>query len=232
MSIKTYGLSQGIESTFKKYIEVISNKYNINHQELINLWNEQNDYTTTNMNNDINLEILTKEQLVSMCKSKGLKYSGSKKVLIGYLNGEQNGIAKKTITKNKDKEKEVSTPDNVIKKIVANIPTISITKNSFGNFEHKDSQLLFNNKTRQVIGKQNPNGNIDILSKEDIDLCNRYKFIYVMPENLDNNIKDDDDILLNVEDEKEEKEEEEEEEEIDDIIEEQEEYEEEYEEDF
>ena len=82
-----------------------------------------------------------------------------------------------------------------MKKLVEKIPVIQIKKNKFGNFEHSDTSLLYDNKSEKIYGKQNPDGSIAKLTKDDIDLCNKYKFSYVIPENLDN----DDDVEVEYE---------------------------------
>ena len=64
----------------------------------------------------------------------------------------------------------------VIQNIKKSIPNIVIRRNKFNNFEHLDTNLVFDNSSKKVIGKQNINGNIDDLTEEDIDKCNEYKF--------------------------------------------------------
>ena len=44
--------------------------------------------------------------------------------------------------------------------------------------------MIFNKHTKKVIGKQHSDGQIVELSHSDIDLCNKYKFSYNLPENL------------------------------------------------
>ena len=89
---------------------------------------------------------------------------------------------------------------------------------------HEETSLVFNNKTQKVYGKQNPDGTVSDLTPEDINLCNKYKFSYYIPDNLDkkSNMKDvelkelddEDELEEEVEEEYDEYEEEEEEEEI------------------
>ena len=110
----------------------------------------------------------------------------------------------------------------VIKKLVEKIPSITIKRNQFDNYEHADTKLVFNNKTQKVYGKQNPDGSISDLTDEDINLCNKYKFQYIIPDNLDkkldlknievDELNDFEDLDEEIEDELEEEEEEEEEE--------------------
>ena len=108
---------------------------------------------------------------------KGLKCSGTKNELISRL------VSKPVAQKSQKKKKEVITP-LVIKKINASIPAIQIKKNKFGNYEHSDTELIFDKHSKKVIGKQHSDGQLIELSHSDIDLCNKYKFSYNLPENL------------------------------------------------
>ncbi|GHV49509.1 hypothetical protein AGMMS49579_01420 [Spirochaetia bacterium] len=59
-----------------------------------------------------------------------------------------------------------------------------ISRNEHGNYIHEPSQLVFDPQTKMVIGKQNENGNIDDININDVSICNKYKFKYIIPENL------------------------------------------------
>ena len=190
-------VEQSFNNVFVNYIEQISLKYNISYDELLHLWNGnvEKDNNLDNIKKDKNEEdgedvkkeednidtekILkaSKAELVAMCKKQGKKCSGTKNELISRL------VSKPVVKKTKKKKKELKTPP-VIKKINASIPAIQIRKNKFGNYEHVDTGLIFNKHTKKVIGKQHSDGQIVELSYSDIDLCNKYKFSYNLPENL------------------------------------------------
>jgi hypothetical protein len=198
MSSKLTPFSKNVDDAIKNYVDIISEKFNISKDELLQLWNKSDtsEVSESNVlsNTNQDLEKLSKDKLVEMCKSKGLKYSGTKKVLIEYLTGATDGTSsKKSSSKEKQSllKSEVEKEEKIIKKIVSKIPTIPIHRNKFGNFEHSETSLVFNNKTQQVIGKQNSNGKIDTLTPDDIDTCNKYKFSYIIPENLDKATKND-----------------------------------------
>ena len=193
-------VEQSFNNVFVNYIEQISLKYNISYDELLYLWNGnvEKDNNLDNIKKDKKEEdggdvkkeeynidpekILkaSKAELVAMCKKQGKKCSGTKNELISRLVSKP--VVKKT-KKTKKKKKELKTPP-VIKKINASIPAIQIRKNKFGNYEHVDTGLIFNKHTKKVIGKQHSDGQIVELSHSDIDLCNKYKFSYNLPENL------------------------------------------------
>ena len=119
------------------------------------------------------LSKLTKPELEKMCKSKGLKTKGTKAELIEILSNDE---CKKTILKSQE---------SINTKLVAKVPSIAIKRNKFNNYEHEETSFVFDNKEKKVYGKQNSDGSISQLTKEDINLCNKYKFAYVIPDNLD-----------------------------------------------
>lgn len=110
------------------------------------------------------LENLSVKELKAKCKECKIASSGSKNILISRLlkvKGDQNP------------------PEPV-----ENSKFIKIEKNEFGNYEHKESSLVFDPKERIVTGRQLPSGDIAPLTKKDINKCNQYKFGYILPENL------------------------------------------------
>jgi hypothetical protein len=173
-------IQKSIDDTILIYINEVANKYNLNKTDLLKMWN--NEYiekfdlipiTKESLSSNKNLSNLTKNELIELCKLKNLKIKGTKAELIDSITKYDNN------SKEKVPEKE-----NIIKKLVAKIPTIPIKKNTFGNLEHQETSFVFD-KDKKVFGKQNENGNIDQLSKEDINICNKYKFSYHIPDNLD-----------------------------------------------
>jgi hypothetical protein len=71
----------------------------------------------------------------------------------------------------------------VVKK-ATNGTSIVITKNSHGKYEHTESGIVFDTN-RKAIGTQGADGKIIGLTEDDIDICNQFKFLYDIPENLD-----------------------------------------------
>lgn len=82
--------------------------------------------------------------------------------------------------------KEVEKAPAIIVQLQSKIQNITIRRNQFGNHEHAETSFIFDKKTKNVIGKQNKNGTIDVLTKHDIEICNKMKFIFDLPKNLDN----------------------------------------------
>jgi hypothetical protein len=199
-----------IDDEVEELLIHISNKFNIDQNELLKIWtNKEQKIKTkpdtpksttpkTNTPQENTLLKLSSSELKEMCKSKGLKVSGTKNDLVARIidsenNKKNSAFSLTTSTQTKSKEKDSKPP--VLKKLVEKIPVIEIKKNKFGNFEHSDTSLLYDNKSDKIYGKQNPDGTIAKLTKDDIDICNKYKFSYVIPENLDN----DDDVEVEYE---------------------------------
>ena len=90
------------------------------------------------------------------------------------MNSEDNSKKPKAINKIKKTKKE------------DDIGIIQIKRNQFGNFEHFETGLVFSKLDKKVIGKQNEDGTITELTKNDIEICNKFKFKYTIPENLNN----------------------------------------------
>lgn len=167
-----------INDTILKYIDNVSIKYKINKDELVKMWNSKDNFEEK-MYDDSKQKIvngltkLTKPELEKMCKSKGLKIKGTKSELIELLSNDE---CKKTILKSQE---------SINTKLVAKVPSIAIKRNKFNNYEHEETSFVFDNKEKKVYGKQNSDGSILQLTKDDINLCNKYKFAYVIPDNLD-----------------------------------------------
>lgn len=197
----------------EKYITEIASKYNLNIDDLKSIWKTLNtsssvDVDETNKPNEINYMSMTKPELIKLCKEKKVKCSGTKTELINYLTSNIQTNTKTMQSTLKKTTPTIPTNNNVpsvLKSLCSQKNTIKIHRNQFGNFEHEETGFIFNNKTQKVIGKQNKNGDIDTLDSNDIDTCNKYKFSYLIPNNLDSkqamsdvNIDDiEDDLTVN-----------------------------------
>jgi hypothetical protein len=209
-------VTNSINNTVYSYIQNISTKFNIDESELQMLWDngsfiqqKQNKSISksvekvTPITSDSELSKMLKPELISLCKAKGLKTTGTKQELIDRLSQQTESkvetkaeLVQKTLTSTKVAtavgKKEVVSKAPVSKALVANTPQISIRRNQFGNYEHPETSFVFDRQNKKVIGKQNDNGKIEELTSEDIDICNQYKFDYVLPTNLNKkeNMKD------------------------------------------
>ena len=51
------------------------------------------------------------------------------------------------------------------------IQAITLKRNKFGNYEHKETRFVVDKNTRCVYGKQNDNGSVDSLTPDDLKVC-------------------------------------------------------------
>ena len=177
-----------VDSTINNYCKEIAKQFNLNSQELLNIWYGNSCPEVNKPKEDKSLfnptpeQLVTynKAQLVALCKDRNLKCSGKKSDLINRLagNGEQKPVAKK---KPKKKDSEQS---QVIKKLNEEREPIQIIRNEFGKYEHLDTKLVFDRESQLVIGVQKADGTIGPLTESDIENCDKFKFNYRLPENL------------------------------------------------
>ena len=203
-------ISNIINMHVNKFTVEVSSKYNIDLGELQNMWVASSGNSVGSVSKKVvsnpeqvkvgnsfdELNKLLKSDLQAMCKNKKQKSTGTKLELINRLlqcNGDTKGDSEKDPKGDSkgdpkgDSEngcKGGTSTANIIKQLSTNIPTLMIRKNKFGNYEHQESGLIFNPGSKKVIGTQDSTGNILTITSEDIELCNKYKFEYCIPENL------------------------------------------------
>ncbi len=59
------------------------------------------------------------------------------------------------------------------------IKSTKVRKNKFGYFQHFQTGLVFEQKTKSAVGTQNVDGSIDDLTSKDIENCKLYSFAYI-----------------------------------------------------
>ena len=183
-------LIKSVDERVNIFLEEVSKKFNIDKTSLRNIWDSiWEEETASHSNSQVvqqtqplqvtnELLKLGKTELIAHCKAKGLKTTGTKQELVDRLSGN---VVTKANVKSKSKAAPQPVEPKVIKKLVQ---SIEIKRNSFGNYEHTETHLLFNKDSHEVIGKQDPGGDVLSLTDEDIETCNKYKFKYIVPENL------------------------------------------------
>lgn len=145
------------------------------------------------------LSKMTKVELAEHCKLRGLKTTGTKADLIERLTGGATASASATTTRKKTtptkeakepaakpKAKATEQKSGLPPSLKEMIKPISyrITKNEFGNFYHSETGLVYDRDLKKFVGKQHQNGRVDQLTDADIEVCHRYNFPYILPENL------------------------------------------------
>jgi hypothetical protein len=213
-------LIKSVNSLVSEFVQTISVKYNLNREELMKLWDSENQAAPTKSNNeltnidmaDLSFERLNKcnkQELVALCKSRKQKCTGTKQELMQrLLGGEENSSEKKKAEpqENKPAPAKKSSPKqptsrassslSVVKKLTSDIPVLAIRRNAHDNLEHPETGLVFDRQTHIVIGKQQADGTIAELTDADIESCKRFKFKFNIPTDLDkklnlNNVKID-----------------------------------------
>lgn len=174
-------VTQAVDRAVQTYISRIATQYNLNKSDLMCLWSGEEVLSTPSVEPSDNPQLLKlgKPELMELCKAKGLKSTGTKVVLISRLSGKEETVAVPQTLK------KVVAVTPVAKKLTSKIPTVPIRRNQFGNYEHPETSFIFNPQNQKVIGKQNDDGKVEDLTEADIDICNKFKFPYEMPEDLD-----------------------------------------------
>ena len=192
-------VTKAVNEIINDFIKKIATKYDLDPNELLSVWDNKEIKNTdkkildTSPDKDQNdLSQYKKTDLQAMCRQRSLKCTGTKEQLISFLLGGKDTAtptpSKETPNKKMDVSKKVaSTP--VAKKLISSIPTVAIRRNKYGNHEHPDTKFVFDKKTKKAIGKQKDDGTIEDLTEDDIDLCNQWKFQYVISDNLDKKTK-------------------------------------------
>jgi hypothetical protein len=188
-------INQSINTIIESFVEAVSSKYDIDRQELFTLL----EFTPSSMEKPTQKKILTKtvassdaspdlqkctvSDLKAMLKLKGLKMTGTKDQLIArYLDG-----------KNETMSAGKPSVQSVMKTKVSEqvkVPVLQIRKNQYGFFEHMESGLVFNTD-KKVVGKMKEDGTVSELDEEIVDLCNKYKFEYEIPESFENEVEEE-----------------------------------------
>jgi len=188
-------LLKGINISIESFVNNIINAYSLPSSEkkkMVSMWNNVENIgekSVDNIEEKLSSEKILKSNvsgLKSLCKKYNLKRSGKKEILIQRLIDHMNSPNEsKPVLKKIKKIKKIKKQDD--------IGIIQIKRNQFGNYEHFETGLVFSKLDKNVIGKQNENGTITELNKNDIELCNKFKFKYILPENLNDNNENDED---------------------------------------
>jgi hypothetical protein len=198
-------ISNYIDNIMDNYMNSVSEKYSIDRLELQQLWSGELSRPVKNSVkksealggptlsvdiDDLSIERLskcTKNELSALCKSRGLKCGGKKDELISRLQeldqAEVKPIVKavanaavKPVVKAESKVVEKKGID-ILKIISNNLIPVHVRTNNFGNVVHPETSLVFDTKTKRVIGHQDRDGSVSELCDEDIENCKKFKFL-------------------------------------------------------
>jgi hypothetical protein len=200
-------LKKNIETAIQEYVARVSKKYQIDEKELLNLFNNDSSTTLPKKEtvkkvskidsvdmNDLSVERLnkcTKPELSALCKSKGLKCTGTKDVLLQRLLGKEESVPStkaKSKTENKTESKTTKSKTEkrptIIENLLAKKETKLARKNEFGNYFYPGTRIVLNDKS-VAFGTQEDDGTVSDLTPDDIEECKKFKILYKIPNNLD-----------------------------------------------
>jgi len=116
----------------------------------------------------------SKQELMQMCKSHDLD-----------IHGKKYDLALRLVTFEHNTDSIFPSQHS---KLEIKPPVIQIEKNELGHLIHFDSNLVFDEQSRRVIGVQHSDGIVRDLQLDDIDQCNKYKFPYELPLSLNEQV--------------------------------------------
>lgn len=120
---------------------------------------------------------MSKSELQELCRLKGLPVSGTKGELCDRLHNPTQAQKKvKTVKKSKKRPPVLQRMENLQ-------DAVCIRKNAFGNFEHAETKLIFDQASKSVVGKQERDRVIP-LTEEDIEICKENNWDFVLPETI------------------------------------------------
>jgi len=123
----------------------------------------------------------------NICGEKGSK---KLKDVIEELDNAKN----KSDDDNDSEEEEASSTKDSVKEIKkdesAKKEKPKFAQNDHGNYEHKETGLVINPKTKQIFGKQDDEGDVLALTDKDVEVCKKYnfKFVQLEQDKIDENI--------------------------------------------
>jgi len=166
-------MSHSTIDTIKLYIQLLVKEFDIDEKELLAVWEKA--HPTPIVSEADTFKGLSKAELQQMCKDKNVAHTGTKAVLIDrLLNKEPTPPTSKKTSPGRKKKKVA----DVIQKIQHNVPIIHIRRNAFNNYEHVETEFVFDETNQMVVGKQMADGNIADLTEADLEICKEYNFKY------------------------------------------------------
>lgn len=190
-------INTAVERLVAEFVQQVSNKYNIDNNELMAMWTGNNQVkTNSTMAIDMNdlsmprLLKLNKTELSALCKQHNMKCTGKKEELLERLTGSAS-LSEPVKKKPVPRSEQAKPSGKVFEQLIKNSPVLSIRKNKFGHHVNAQTGLVFDPKTLQVIAKETENGQLTDLTDADIEVCKQHRFAYKLPKNLDQGNLDD-----------------------------------------
>jgi hypothetical protein len=181
-----------VKKYFDKFIKEVSLRYDIPKKDINSLLAPKQKPPVKEIPSLGDLCLMSRPELVAICKQHSVLTTGSKEIIIcriAKINSDKYKVEVKKVMPKFKKNAEVL---SVVKKY---IPIINVSRNQWGNYEHKDTGLVFN-QDHLIYAKQIKDGTLVNLTPDDIETCKQYKFEWVLPENLNWNKKSLDDVKI------------------------------------
>ena len=123
----------------------------------------------------------------SLCGSKVCSESSTGLYCKKHIKQEQKSPKKEapkstTVKKTAPVQKEETKVS--IEHVQKKITNFGVSKNNFGNYWNEQSGIVFDKVTKQAIGKQQQNGDVNALTKQDIEFCKMHNIAYKLPTNI------------------------------------------------
>lgn len=186
-------ISLVIQKYIDKFSKEVSLRYGIPKKEINNLFLQKTNKEELKEIPPLNeLCSLSRPELAAICKQNKLVSTGTKEALICRLAKINSDKYKTEIKKVLPRFQKKSDVLSIVKKYV---PIINVSRNKWGNYEHHETSLVFN-QDHIVYAKQDNDGTLNNLTPDDIETCKQYKFEWLLPENLNWNKKSLDDVKI------------------------------------
>ena len=210
------GIESSIKNAFEEFSKIISIKYDIDSEELENIWNS--------VSTDMKISIVIKNENVNKAKISSPK----KKVEISsdecpytFTRGDNKDTKCGSKTKSgciycsrHKKFEEIGQPEKETKKMPqsktisgkaapkkTSPPKKQIDKTlrlnkEIDKFWHPESELIFKSKDERIVIGSYKDGKINKLTNDDIMMCEQYGFKYLMKDEEDEEVEEVEEVVV------------------------------------
>lgn len=160
-----------VPAPIQTFIHAVSVQYTIDEDDLTALWKTTNpiDYSTFKLHT-----------LQEMCRSKGLKVTGTKKDLVERLKNPPAVQSKEAQTKKQKKGVVKVESTSIIHKLMSQT-TRQVKRNAFDQYVDEETQYVFNELSMSVTGHRQPDGTVTELTPSQMRDCWERGFSFRVP---------------------------------------------------
>jgi len=200
-----------ISQAVGEFAQAISTKYNLSHEEVLELWN-------SNVSSDLKCggtplpqqekKTVIKKKVKSLednddtpcCSYEFKKGANQGKKCTAKVSGDDSTFCRKhkeqegkeAVDKSVKKSSRIAVKKvneeserdtSVVKKLTEGKSAYVMKRNSHGNYEHPETKFVFDKVTKEVYGRQTEGGVVDLTSEE-VEQCKRLNFKHRLPVSL------------------------------------------------